>query len=73
MTTQFREYLCWAVERAHSFLGNSDPERVPHQFGHCVCREHLPLVNRCRRDKGLEEIFASADSYPREEVIPDET
>jgi hypothetical protein len=61
----FRPYLCWAVERAHAFLGNADPERVPHQFSECVCAEHLPLINRCRRDKGLEELIEFPDSYPR--------
>jgi hypothetical protein len=61
----FRTYLCWATDKAHAFLGNADPERVPHQFSAFVCGDHLPEINKCRRDKGLEELVPEIDSYPR--------
>lgn len=63
--TAFREYLCRATEHVHAFLGNADAERVPSHLGFQVCKLHLPEINRCRRDKGLEELSEFPDSYPR--------
>jgi hypothetical protein len=56
-------YLCSATENLHGFKGNPDPERVPNQWGYFVCKDHLPVVNQCRRDKGLEELVEFEDSY----------
>lgn len=56
-------YECEATEEPHWFLGNSDRDRVPQQFGELVCKDHLAEVNRCRRDKGLEPLTEFPDSY----------
>jgi hypothetical protein len=60
----FVEYLCWALANPHPFQGNADPERVPNQQGFHVCQKHLPKINKCRREKGLPELYPSRDSYP---------
>ena len=63
----FKTYLCWATDKPHEFLGNANSERVPNHLAFQVCRDHLPQINRCRRDKGLEELIEFADSYPSRE------
>lgn len=68
----FKSYLCFATELTHEFMGNADPERVPNQWGFHVCKSHLAEVNKCRRDKGLEELTAGVDAYPPTRRIAEE-